>query len=991
MKDQLPQIYEQITTDIFNIAQQELINKVIVMTPYLEGVTEILNLRKKSIINEKISVNEDNEYLQKFLQEISDRALLFQKSYATDTSNLIRFITAKTIEITSVYDHVLTQEQNQNRFKIVGNETFIWRIVKRSKKIFFHISKLSLYTGNFLRRIFKKPPKPIKYWNHNIDSQSVVMQNIVTPFIESMEAFEQHMGEQTLKLIGKLIEQVSHVTMPPYYTTETAIDYQQWEAQLKLELQKYFQNFKNNQFKQFAEDTEKSGTIELCKMLYKRKSTKNLKESSNQLIKTANLFSQVVEETLFHWSFSLRLHAINTAINVKKNQYQASFTQKFLQSTRPAQEVITNYLTATKLELEQFNEAKHEELRSFIVVNLYKVKKNVLPHLESITNLQFVQQLLNSAAKLENALMQIAEALREHDEKHRDSYKTRKLYKELWSFAPGKYIIETVMPEYLKKMSELKREITLQMESTGMLGKDLHHIIDFCFDTALDMIDNPKESSQEKSEQPWEVLNEGLNNAIAKSKTIEENGHAILKIFTQSLNDNIHFLNNRINELQFEKAIVEIKAKITKTQVLNKTQWILNKIKKYSLTAYKKGFTEFTKHRKSVNIVIQNVKKRLHLASPPKRITSELSNFLVEANQKIEKLPLVYKRLFELKQLDEANLFMGRKSEIEMLHKAYKDWTNGNYAATIVYGENGSGKSSLQSYFATTLKTNFRINQLKIERFFHTEQDFYDLMSEILQQPIKNRDQLTEYTDNLRQKKILIIDGLERLFIRKLYGNKCLHELLDYVLKTNQKFFWILTCAENAYNYLNKVYHIGDYFDYNLKIEKLDEDEILSIIFKRNRLSGYNIIFEPSEKDKTAKFNTLSYEQQQEVLAHHYFAKLNLFARSNLSIALSYWLASINKIKDHSLYIETFTTPEFSFLTNLSNNKTYALFLMILHGKLNKLILSESMHITTKQSERTLRLLKEDGILRFVNDYFVLHPMLFRNVVEQLQQKNLIH
>lgn len=991
MKENLSNIFEQITKDIFSIAEQEMISKINGIIPYLEGISEVSNIRKDAIKSEDISVNNDNETLQKFSEEIAARLNLFRNSYKTDTTNLLQHITAKNHELTDPYTNKLVQEQHRNRFAIIGDESFFWKNIKRVKNIVFRLSRVPLHIGNLFRRLFKRAPKPVKYWKHNIDLHTVAIQTIVLPFVQTLKEFETYLGEQTLQTLETLMEDVSHTMVRPYYTTHSTFDFNRWSANLTENMQQSFEKFKTTHLDKFLSDCQKSGTIELCTSPYKRTTSKKFSYTSGLFTKTSISLSMIIEETITKWSFSMRLSSINAKINVVKKEYHTSFSEKFIQSTQPPHHAIEQYLTTTKNELEALAEVKKDELRSFIVVNLYKVKKNVLPQIEKITNLQFVQQLLNSTAKLENELSQIAEQLKERDEEHQSYYKTRQQYKDLWSFAPGKYISDTVMPEYLTKMSELKREITLKMESTGTLGNDLHHILDFCFDTALDMIDTQEDSEENNSTQPWEVLNEGIDNAINKNKAIAENGNTILKLFTQSLNNNINFINKEINGLQFEKTIVDIKAKITKTQVINKTQWVLKTIKTHFDNTYSVVLSRAKSYFKLTNNFIQKTKKRLHLATPDKSITSELSNFLVETNQKTEKLPLVYKRLFELKQLDEANLFMGRKTELNTLNRAYKDWTNGNYAATIIHGENGSGKSSLQSYFASTLKSNYKIIQFKTERFFHTEQDFFELMSEILQQPFTNHEQLYEYTTELRQKLILIIDGLERLFIRKLYGNTCLHELLDFIIKTNNHFFWILTCSENTYNYLNKIYRLSDYFDYNLKIQSLSEDEILNIIFKRNRLSGYNIIFEPSVKDKTKKFNTLPPEMQQEQLEQRYFARLNQFAKSNLSIALSFWLASIDKIKDNSLYISSFKAPEFSFLTNLSTDKTNALFLIILHSKLNEDILSNTFHITHKQSERTLHLLKEDGILRYINGYYVLHPMLFRNVTELLQQKNLIH
>ena len=496
----------------------------------------------------------------------------------------------------------------------------------------------------------------------------------------------------------------------------------------------------------------------------------------------------------------------------------------------------------------------------------------------------------------------------------------------------------------------------------------------------------------ETAESPDSILAEGLMRAIEKNAELVRKVETLLANSSEFSTATITSMTETISSLPVMENIAEVNLKLSKAKMIEKSRIYRLRLINHALGFFTKARYRFKLSSKKASRILAVIKHRLRIEEAPSEISSDVSNFLIETAANINKLPTVYKRLFELKPIDEINLFQGRMNELNTIQHAYKDWLNGNYAATIVYGENGSGKSSLLKMFAEHSKTKHKVMFLPINNFFSSEKDFYTLISSLVQTEIKNQTELNDYFASLETRKIIMLDGVEKLFIRKINGYKCMQLLLELIAQTNKKVFWVLSSSLHAWNYINKVLQSNDYFDYRIELGNLDDEEVKRIISKRNRLSGYKINYIPDAKTlRSRKYQLLSEEKQQLVLEENYFVQLNRFAKSNISVALSYWLESIQQLKNHSLSIKSFKPPEFSFLTKLSENKIYTLLIIVFHGKISIEHHAEIFNHSIEKSRRILLVMSEDAILVKRDDYYFIHSIIFRHVINLLKNKNLIH
>jgi hypothetical protein len=941
----------------------------------------------------KIKLKESKYYPESVKQELSFKSEIelliaeFRKEYGNKVDILndeIEEIIQK--ECYSLNDPVI-QEQISDRFKLLKEDAFGLKLLKLWKIVFFLINRWPLRFSNLFRSIFRKKKKPVKYWNHRVRRDLVLYSNVVSPVKKSLAELERNYINSVKQCIRSLQNQVGHFDEKPSYFETQEIDFQSTVYDLIKAVRSDLNKAKEDNQSAFVKTIGKLGTFELPTWYYKWKTLRSHTKVDNQLIAVQNNTRKEWEKLLGNMQFQMKLSAIAAQVSIPKYEFQNNFEVKVNNSIRPVIEELRQVVDGLKDELKSIPENDLDLLKSYVVHGVYKMNKTLVPPINELSSLNFVQQIMNSSGHMEAKIQEITKSILENGEDQ--GKEPDQPYRNTLENIIKPYLVNTRFPGLQKEMTALKLKFSASLEKFALLSNDLHHILDFCFDNALDIIENKDDKGADQD--ALEILHSGFENATSKVSALFEALDMIKDDFLRPTIKMVELYRNEIRNLHFEKNIQDIYLKVAKSRVLKRSNWVKNITTSFIKIHKKKSKALGQSIRTKASSIIGIIKKKLHLVPPSEAITSELSNFLNETSDIIKNLPLVYKRLFELKPIDETNLFIGRDHEIAMVENAYKDWQVGNYAATVVVGENGGGKSSLINYIINTVKFKYKITKYHVGDFYSTEEDFHKLISDVLGADIASDDDLQNYFIEHKSRKIIIIDGMERLFLRKVNGIACLQRFLDLVAETNQQIFWIFVSAKYAWRYLSLVYHVEDYFDHKIAIENFTPEEIQNVIFKRNRLSGYNVKYEISDQSVGKKILKLSEEAAQAELEVRYFNRLNQFAQSNLSLALSYWLVSIKKIDGNNLLITNFTTPEFSFLQNLSKEKAKTLLAVVLHGKINTGVLAMTMNISEISAKRLVTILKEDGVLTFSNGYYYLHSILFRHIVGMLEARNLIH
>jgi hypothetical protein len=385
--------------------------------------------------------------------------------------------------------------------------------------------------------------------------------------------------------------------------------------------------------------------------------------------------------------------------------------------------------------------------------------------------------------------------------------------------------------------------------------------------------------------------------------------------------------------------------------------------------------------------------KRFGIAGAAPTLTAEVSTFLSETDEAIGRLPFVYQRLFEINPLDNANFYELRPHETQKLQRAFQRWQKGHYAATALVGEAGSGTTTLTHFFLEQIGNQHHIVRTETPKQIYKTDDFLNYFSEVFKcDPLENIDDLVTHLQGLETPRIIVVENLQHFFLRKVNGFSCLELFYELISRTNQKIFWITTVNLQAYHYLNKTSNIEDYFAYSVFMQPLKDQQITDIILRRHRVSGYNIWFKPSKSDrKSSRYQKLDEAGRQAYLQKEFFTALNKLANSNITVALIYWLRSTVKVEDDIITMGSIKDLDFSFLANLNSEKLFTLHGLLLHDGLSVVDHAQVFQQAVEKSKLVLILLYEDGITIRKDDRYFINPLLFRQVVNILKSKNILH
>ncbi|MFP4369366.1 MAG: hypothetical protein ACLFR2_07295 [Candidatus Kapaibacterium sp.] len=546
-------------------------------------------------------------------------------------------------------------------------------------------------------------------------------------------------------------------------------------------------------------------------------------------------------------------------------------------------------------------------------------------------------------------------------------------------------IISVYVPSLIDDCKKAKNELIGKIQKISDDINSLDKIADYNLESALEAIESGGEDGSDTAIQ-------GMDRAIQKAGIIHERMQVIADETAKKLGGIQDQFNSSLNELFDKDKALNLKLRATKTMATIKAKRLslrfLTQLKDYSLTGLNLTKDRIEQARK----VYSKWSKHFGFEKKKPEISSELYDFLADTEKSIKALPYAYQRLFRIAPLESDTFFDYRAEELSKISYSYEKWRAGSFAQAVIIGEKGNGTTSIINMFLKKRENTEKVIIIDPEKTISREEELIRHFNLVLGVTCNTMSELAGYL-NSGEKKIIIMENIQNLFLRKVGGFDNLKRLLKLISKTRSRVFWLTSITIFAWKYLEKAINIDGHFQFRIFISKMSDKQINEIILKRHRISGYDLHFLPSEVDLQSKnYKKIKKDdERQDYLQKEYFRALNEFTKSNLSLAFIYWLRSAERITENTIFISSLKDLDYSFLKILGHEMLFLLHAILLHGKVSTEDISEIMNISLEKSNYELMILHDGGIIDRQNGQYEINPLIYRQIVLLLQSKNILY
>lgn len=885
----------------------------------------------------------------------------------------------------------VTQPQVQERFKVQIDDSVHIRIGKFQKRFFYAISKWPEIIANGFRHLFRKQKKELRPWLHTIYLQRLARFYLKEELLRrsSLQMQDFYRGiTSTSKALWRLDETLDDKLggQLPYDRVLEKI------RQLNSDLEQFHHTFIGSchmlfdeVFLEFEQAFYKAGTIELTN---NRFNPRNLKKKHDRSVRKYLRLSKGWNNTLRlmsdDWEIDLELYSIIHAAQGQLQKCSESLKNRVKSGVNPGLDrlslVIQEYVNKVEIckpgKLKNVLTTIHKDFRLGLLARPAKETADIVLSQDLPSLINEVEAVIDRGINSIGSKRAVVSGS-EYDGPVRSS--------AISYVSPFELINFESWPQFKKAAREVKIETTGHINNIINTFQSLNQIAEFNIESSLALYDDPSESD------PKEIALEGLARTAEKINDIQRELNGFQKLVDEALQEAVDEFNQSLIKFTNNENIFDIKVRIARAKAVERSK----NLKDHIFTQVKNAIPTVVrfssvKYRKGYDWVKETF-KRYGINAEQEIISTELVDFLAETENSINKLPFVYQRLFRSQALEDLSFYESRGTEITELNRAYNNWTKNRFAPAIVIGEKGSGLTTLLHFAIEEIGSSKPVIHIHLKERILVPDDIATFFSSQLKTKFKNLAELAKYL-NEGPKRIIVIENLQRMYLRKVGGFDCLMELLQLITITSRNVFWMAGCTLYAWNYLEKTMKLSEHFGYVVKLEDFNSEQIVSVISKRHQVSGYNVEFEPTVLNVSSKkFKNLDSKSQQKLLRKQYFDDLNKIAKSNISLALLYWLRSTNVISGSTISISGLRDIDFSFLNSYAQDKLFGLTQLVIHDGLSEKDFMEVSGKSSSGSRNVLYPLLDDGILIEQNGVFGINPLLYRQVVNLLKVKNIIH
>ncbi len=323
-------------------------------------------------------------------------------------------------------------------------------------------------------------------------------------------------------------------------------------------------------------------------------------------------------------------------------------------------------------------------------------------------------------------------------------------------------------------------------------------------------------------------------------------------------------------------------------------------------------------------------------------------------------LPMIYRRLFRLQPVEDPRFLVGRDSELAALDEARRLWELGRAVAVIIVGQRGSGKTSLLNCALIRIFPELGVLRGQFHNRIHDRQQMRNFLHDFFS--IAPDEDLREALSS--QRRVVMLEEVERSFLRCVQGTEGLRELLGLIGDTCRSTLWILSMNASSFRFLNAAAGMGQYFSHRINALAVEPEHIQSAILQRHNLSGLLLEFAPVVNGRTPLRRLRRLAGLQENPQTVFFDSLYRQSQGVFRASFELWQRYIDRAEGGILHMGRPEPPDYGpLVAGLSRDDLFTLQAVLQHGSLTVEEHAQVFGLSSESSRNRLERLIDREIL----------------------------
>jgi len=544
-----------------------------------------------------------------------------------------------------------------------------------------------------------------------------------------------------------------------------------------------------------------------------------------------------------------------------------------------------------------------------------------------------------------------------------------------------------------RSIGELNELLVNHLNFTIIELKNFITIVNFHFNTALKELENNSVNGKSIATDLFNSLNEKLNDRVSQlNGQIDRLEQNIDNKIIQKVNEVISEINNLVINSSMLSVDFFMKKEKGKKRLMIKSSSLFDRIayeiKKYSVIIRRN-------YRSYFKPTVDDLLESMNLISPEE--ATSRSESVLFSEEKLKKLPFIYRKLFDGSPLEASEFFFGKNEFLKEIEFAKKEFKANRASSTVIVGEPGSGKRSLLNAIRNYALQNEEYIYHQFQNTLTEKDELLSIFSELFGfQRRLSLDEIILFLNDKSKKKVIITENINKLFVRTVDGYEALESFIYLLSMTYKNVFWICTLGKNCWNFLEPNFDLTSIFSHQIDPAKYHKEDLRKIVLSRHQATGYNLEYLPDNlKQFRIKLRKQkSFDNDQAKLSYKYFKKLDEYSEGNIISAMYYWLQSIHSVKENTIVIRPPKKLNLKFLSMLDNIYYLTVANIIIHGWLTDEEHSRIFNMPMERSRDILNslvsynLIYLDQLELYSNKYF-LNKFIYKVIEKELKQRNI--